>query len=413
MIGHVLDAFRPGATIYLPGATGEILALADALATDPQRMAGVHLVSCLLPGMNGTDYAALAADARITTFMLPPALRASFAAGRVRLLALGYSDIARYLEQAARIDVAVAHLAPPGRDGRASFGIAADFSPIAWVSARMRIAIINPMMPALPRSPSVDLADADLVVELEGKLIELATTPADATACAIGRRAAELIPDGAGIQIGIGGAPAALWRALTGHRGLHLRSGMAAEGMCWLDEAGALADDAGHVAGIAAGSAAFYRYLAARDLVRLADTRETHATAAIGLEPHFIAANSALEVDLLGQANLEWHAGRPVSGIGGAADFAAAALRSAGGRAIVMLPATARGGTVSRIVARLAGPAVSLPRGLADTIVTEHGVAELRHASLDERAAAMMAIADPAWRDTLAEQWRTMRAALN
>ena len=80
MIGHVLDAFRPGATIYLPGATGEILALADALATDPQRMAGVHLVSCLLPGMNGTDYAALAADARITTFMLPPALRASFAA---------------------------------------------------------------------------------------------------------------------------------------------------------------------------------------------------------------------------------------------------------------------------------------------------------------------------------------------
>jgi acyl-CoA hydrolase len=413
MIDRVLDVFRPGATIHLPGATGEVLALADALAADPQRMTGVHVISCLLPGMNGMDYAGLADDARLTTFMLPVALRGSFAAGRVRLLPLGYTDIARYLEQVARIDVAVAHLAPPGRDGRAAFGIAADFSPIAWASARLRVAIINPMMPALPRSPSVDLGDADLVVEVAGELVELPAAASDATAVAIGRRAAALIPDGAGIQIGIGSAPAALWRALTGHRGLHLRSGLAAEGMCWLDEAGALADDAGHVAGIAAGSAVFYRHLAARDLVRLADTRETHATAAIGLEPNFIAANAALEVDLLGQVNLEWQTGRPVSGIGGAADFAAAALRSAGGRAIVMLPATARGGTVSRIVARLAGPAVSLPRGLADTIVTEHGVGELRHASLDERAAAMIAIADPAWRDTLAEQWRTMRAALN
>ncbi|MBO9376711.1 acetyl-CoA hydrolase [Sphingomonas histidinilytica] len=409
-IADLLDRFRPGASVYLPGATGESLALAQALAADPDRLRGVEVTSCLLPGMNGVDYAGLAPDARLTVFMLPAATRKSFAQGRVRLLPLAYSAIARHIAAAA-FDVAIAHVAPPDAGGRASFGIAADFSPIAWNAARQRIAIVNPHMPSMRRGSSIALAEADLVVELDGPLVEVAPARPDATARAIAGRVAALIPHGAAVQVGIGGAPAALWAALGDHRGLRLRSGLASEELLALADRGALASD-GHVAGIAAGSEGFYRTLADRDLIRFADTRETHDAGRIGREERFFAANSALEVDLFGQVNLEWQGGRPVSGAGGAPDFAAAGIGSPGGRSITMLPATAKGGTISRIVARLSSPSVSLPRNLADVVVTEHGVADLRHASLDARAEALIAIADPTMRDVLAEQWRSLRTAM-
>ncbi|QTH21140.1 acetyl-CoA hydrolase [Rhizorhabdus wittichii] len=409
-IADLLDRFRPGASVYLPGATGESLALADALTADPGRLRGVDVTSCLLPGMNGVDYAGLAPDARLTIFMLPAATREAFAQGRVRLLPLAYSAIARHIA-AASFDIAVAHVAPPAADGRASFGIAADFSPIAWSTARQRIAIVNPHMPSMRRGPAIALAEADLVVELDGPLIEVAPARPDATARVIAGHVAALIPDGAAVQVGIGGAPAALWAALGDHRGLRLRSGLASEELLTLADRGALAPD-GHVSGIAAGSEGFYRALADRDLIRFADARETHDAGRIGREERFFAANSALEVDLFGQVNLEWQGGRPVSGVGGAPDFAAAGIASPGGRSITMLPATAKGGAISRIVARLSAPSVSLPRNLADMVVTEHGVADLRHASLDGRAEALIAIADPAMRDMLAEQWRSLRAAM-
>lgn len=411
MIGTIFDGLGVGATIYLPGATGEIVALAERLATHPGCLAGANILSCLLPGMNRFDYAAMAPGARATTFLLPPQLRASFANGHVDLLPLSYSGIARFLAR-ARIDLAVAHVAPAGPGGRASFGIAADFSPIAWERAKRRVAIVNPCMPSFPRSPSIDLADADGVIELDSPLVEIPAGEVDEVAVAIAAHAAAMVPDGAAIQVGIGSAPAAFWAALAQHRGLRLRSGMAAEPLLALADAGALAAD-GHVAGIAAGSRDFYRALAERDLIRLADTRETHDAHAIAAEGRFHAINSALEVDLFGQINLEWQAGRPVSGVGGAPDFTMAALASEGGRALTLLPATARGGTISRIVARLDAPAVSLPRNLADTIVTEHGVAELRDASIDERARRLIAIAAPEWRESLEREWHSVRAGMS
>jgi acyl-CoA hydrolase len=121
------------------------------------------------------------------------------------------------------------------------------------------------------------------------------------------------------------------------------------------------------------------------------------------------ALNSALEVDLFGQANLEWRSGRLASGLGGAPDFAAAARRSEGGRAVLALPSTAKGRTLSRIVARLDAPTVSIPRDDTDLVITEHGVADLRGTGLDERAEALIAVADPGHRAHLAEAWDTLR----
>jgi acyl-CoA hydrolase len=125
--------------------------------------------------------------------------------------------------------------------------------------------------------------------------------------------------------------------------------------------------------------------------------------------PRLHALNSALEVDLFGQANLEWRGGRLASGLGGAPDFASAARRSEGGRAVLALPSSAKGGAISRIVARLEAPTVSLPRDLTDVVITEHGLADLRGSSLDDRAEALIGIADPAHRIDLAAAWESMR----
>jgi acyl-CoA hydrolase len=408
----LLDLFRPGRTIYLPGASGEALALADALAADPGRMKGVHVVSCLLPGFNAFDYAALDPQARLTTFLFVPALRASFDEGRVRVLPLAYSGVATYLGGRVPLDVAIAHVAPPGADGLCSVGIAADFTPIAWPRAKHRALIVNHAMPAMRHGPRLALADADVVVEVDHPL---PTTPPPTPNAIIDRIAATtagLVPDGAAIQVGIGGAPGAVLHHLAGHRGLTLASGLVSHGFDTLLEGGALDPDGDHRAGIAYGDEGFYRFLANLDHFRLAPVLETHMADRLAGVERFTAINSALEVDLFGQANLEWVKGRMASGAGGAPDFARGAMRSPGGRSIVALPATASGGRISRLVSRIDAPTVSLGRADIDTIVTEHGVADLRDRSLDERAEALIAIADPDHRARLAGEWSAIRASL-
>lgn len=407
---ELLAFFQPGKSVYLPGASGEIASLAAALAADPGRMRGVQLVSCLLPGVNGFDYAALDPTASVTTFLLPPALRPSFMEGRIDLLPMAYSEIAAYLGGRRTIDVAVAHVAPSGPDGRCSLGIAADFTPLAWTKAGKRVLVINHAMPNMARGPRLALSDADAVVEIDDPLTQAASSQPSPTLDTIARAVSDIIPDGATLQVGIGGAPGAVWRHLTGHRDLTLASGLVSEDFLTLAAAGSLRDGTEHLAGVAFGPIDFYHALAQCDLVRFASVNETHDILAIGRHDRFTAVNSALEVDLFGQANLEWQGGRLSSGVGGAPDFARGAARSAGGRSIVALPATAKAGQVSRIVARIDAPTISIGRTDIDTVVTEYGVADLRDRSIDSRARALIAIADPQWRETLAAQWSAIRS---
>jgi acyl-CoA hydrolase len=221
----------------------------------------------------------------------------------------------------------------------------------------------------------------------------------------------ELIPDGAALQTGIGGAPAAVYEQLVHHKNLTIRSGMITPGFRTLAESGALAGR-GHITGLALGPADFYRYLADNDVVAFADARITHGPKSLAAIDRFVSIGSALEVDLFGQVNLEWRGDRMVSGVGGAPDFIRAASRSPGGRAIIALPSTADRGKLSRIVPRLASPTASISRGDIDTVVTEFGVARLGGLTLDRRAEALIAIAHPAHQRALEEAWGAVRSKL-
>lgn len=403
---------RPGRSVYVQGASGESLALAEALRADPERASGVGFLSCLVPGMNETlDYAGLMPDSRMTTFMLPGCMRASFAAGRVDLVPRTYWGAAQQLASAA-CDVAIAHVAPPGGDGRCSLGIASDFAPLVWHRAAVKVLVVNPQMPAISRALSLPLAAADVVVTLDGPLVEAAPAASTPDAEALAARVAALIPDDAQIQTGIGGAPGALWRHLLDHRGLTLRSGMVNDWFRDLHAAGTLAADGRHVAGIAYGGRDLYDWLAQTDFIDFRAVPDTHGLAALSASPRLHCVNGALEVDLFGQVNVEWQGSSLSSGVGGGPDFMRAAMVSPGGRSVVALPATARRGAVSRIVTRIDRPTIGVARCDADTVVTEHGVADLREKGFDARAEALIGIAAPEFRDALAEEWRCLRASI-
>jgi len=407
---QVLAEFRPGLTAYLQGGVGEPLALREILQTAPEALANVSLFGGLIPGMNGFDYSALNETARLTVFMLAPAFRAGFEAGRVQVRPLPYSQIAHALLHDAPPDLAIVQVSPPDEHGQCSLGPCVDFAPLVWARAKRRLAFVNPNVPRARRGYQVARSSIDVAVETELAYISGEEGPGSAEQNAIAEHVARLVPDGAALQTGIGGAPAAALAKLVDRKGLTVRSGLVTEGYRVLSEAGALAADGPHVTGMAYGSADFMRW-AARTF-DFADARVTHGAEGLAATDKLFAINSALEVDLFGQANIEWRGGRLVSGLGGAPDFAAAARRSNGGRAILALPATAGGGKISRIVARLDAPTVSIPRDATDLVITEHGVADLRGTGLDARAQALIAVAAPAFRAGLADAWREMRNKL-
>ena len=207
--------------------------------------------------------------------------------------------------------------------------------------------------------------------------------------------------------------PVALADALTSHRRLRLHTGMVSAALRRLWEAGALDRDARITTGVVLGDAAFRDFAAELEPLWLTDASHTHDAAAIATIPRFIAINTAVEVDLFGQVNSERANGVIQAGAGGLPAFAQGALASPGGRLLICLGATARGGSVSRIVAALGERALcTLPRQLADVVVTEHGCAEIRDLGLDARAQALIGIVAPVHRDALAAQWDALRRTL-
>lgn len=407
--GGLLAELVPGRTVYVQGGAGEPLALRALLAGHADALADVTLAGCFLPGMNDFDYAALNPKARVSCFMLPPAFRPSFDAGRVTVAPMAYSQIAVAMRDGPAPDLAILQVTAPDAEGNCSFGPCADFAPLVWPRARKVVAFVNPSLPRARRGPTLPASRIDIAIEADGLFITAVEAAPAADQLAIAARIADLVPDGAAIQTGIGGAPAAAVGRLNDRRGLVVRSGMVTEGYRGLADAGALADG-GHITGLVLGSPDFMAW--GCEAFELADATVTHGPASLAQVERLWALNSALEVDLFGQANVEWQAGRLISGLGGAPDFARAAKRSPGGRGVLALPATARGGTISRIVPRIAAPTVSIPRDDTDLIITEHGVADLRGASLEDRARALIAVAAPEHREGLDRAWAELRRGL-
>ncbi len=406
---------RPGMTVFVQGAASEPLALVEALRRAPEASAGVTFVQLNIPGVNRIDYAALHPDSRQVAFFATRDLEASLAAGRIRLPPYHLSEMHAYLCRRARFDLALVQVSPPDGEGLCSFAVAGDVVPEVLDRARVVVAEINAAMPRSPGAPTAAFQRFDYVVERDHPLIEVSTPPPDEALRAIGRHVATLIEDGDTIEFGIGSAPAAVLAALEGHRELGVHTGLIGDSLVDLVRSGAVTNarkliDRGRiVAAHAVGTRRLYDALRDGMPVDFRPIAYTHGQQVLAGLDRFVAINSVISVDLYGQANAEMVAGRFVSGTGGLLDFVRGARCAARGRSILALPSTAAGGTISRIVAAL-DSVVSVPRGDADTVVTEHGIASLRDRSGDERAEALIAIAAPQFRAKLSDAWTQLRS---
>ena len=411
---RLVDALRPGERVFVSAMSGESALLHDELRADPERARGVTFVGVQFPGIDRTDYLAAHPEARQVAYFMSPPVRAGMAEGRAELLSLDYPGIARHLrDDGPPPDLAIAQLTPPDADGWCSPGLSSDFMPLVWPRARRRIAHLNPLMPRTRGSFRVHLSELHGAVLADAPLLEFAEPVCGEVEQRIGAHVAALLRDGDTLQFGIGSVPLALAGALSAHRKLRFHGGMASAALRTLWDAGALDRDARITTGVVLGDASLHDFAARLEPLWLTDVAHTHdvaALAAIGTGSRFIALNSAVEVDLFGQVNAERARGAIQAGAGGLPAFAQGALASPGGRLLICLASSARKGSLSRIVPALDAQALcTVPRYLADAVITEQGVAELRGLSLDARAQALIAVAAPAHRTALAERWDEIR----
>jgi acyl-CoA hydrolase len=397
------------ARLYVGGCSGDPLALADIIRAAPELACGLTFLGVWIPGINRTDWAALSPEARGETIFLAPDYRAGFEAGRTRFLPIPYTQAWPWLCETP-LDGAAVMVSPPDAAGDVSLGVSPDFAPAVLARSEVPVlGIINPYMPAALNSVRVPAARFALLAEDARPLVEVAPTPLPPAFEAIAQRIAGLVEAGDTLQFGLGNVQQAVLTALSGRRGLSIHSGMVSDPVRGLMDA-----DPGIriTTGIAVGSAALYERLARAQNVRFRPVIETHSLAVLAAIPRFTAINSLIEIDLFGQANAEFMAGRQVSGLGGLVDFLRGAGLSPGGRGITALASTAKGGAVTRIVPRLSPDATSIARTDLDIVVTEHGAARLKGRDIDGRAEALIGIADPAHRARLAEDWSRIRSRM-
>jgi acyl-CoA hydrolase len=401
-IASVLPA---GGRILLSACSGESLLLADSVMRAGDRLGAATFTGIFVPGLNTRTWLANP-SCRVETFFMTPELKAAGAA--TKFLSFCYGDILGWL-RSARIDAALMMLSPPDAEGNCSFGPIVDFLAELWPRIPIRIAHVNPRMPRTTGPCHIPFDALTAYFEADQELLGAPERPDDAVSLAIGEAVARHIPDGATIQTGLGRIPTAALRALRGRRGLKIHSGLIPEAVADLQDAGALAPGVSVIGGVAIGSRRLYDRVGG-ETYSFHPVSHTHSLRVLADIENFVALNSAMEIDLFGQAYAEMAPSGLVSGAGGASDFARGALAAAGVR-IVALAASASRGAVSRIVApgEGAGP-VSLSRMDTDVVVTEYGAAGLRGLDHDERARALVAIAPPAHRDRLSAQWSALAA---
>jgi len=317
------------------------------------------------------------------------------------------SDIPRMIGSSELlVDVVLVSVSPPDSLGRYSLGLVHDYLWSAARRARVVIAEMNSRTPFTEGGPYLSAEDIDVIVPVERDLTEVPPGHFGDTERAIAAHVAKYVEDGAVIQLGIGAIPNAVAASLGGFRDLGIHSGVVSNALVDLVESGAVTNarktiDKGiSVTGSVWGTRELYNFVDRNPALHVRASTYTHAQQTLAQLRGFVSINSAIEIDVSGQANLEIAGGLYIGAVGGAVDFVRGAHIAPSGKSIIALPSTAAGGKISRIVTDLGGPA-TIARSDIDIVITEYGSAELRGQSLIERTRRLTAIAHPDFRETL------------
>lgn len=305
------------------------------------------------------------------------------------------------------LDVALIHVSPPDRHGYCSLGVSVDAAIAAVQNAKHVIAQVNPRMPRTHGDGLIHIKNINAMVEVDEALPEQRVGEPDESELKIGQYCADLIDNGATLQMGIGTIPNAVLKSLAGHKNLGIHTEMFSDGVIELVEKGVIngkkkkVHPGKIVSGFVMGSRKTYDFIDDNPAVAMLDIAYVNDTAVIRRNPKVTAINSAIEVDFTGQVCADSIGTYHFSGVGGQMDFIRGASLSKGGKPIIALPSVTRKG-ISRIVPVLKqGAGVVTTRAHVHYVVTEYGVANLYGKNLSQRARALTEIAHPGHREEL------------
>jgi acyl-CoA hydrolase len=440
-MAEAMRLVQSGQRVFVQGACATPTPLLEALVARGEELRDVELTH--LHTYGPTPYTDPCWDGHFSlrALFVGENVRAAANAGRASYTPVLLSDVPDLFRPGGGlpIDVALIQVSPPDVHGCCSLGPSVDVTRAAVDAAQHVIALVNPHIPRTHGDSFVHAARFSAAVRYEAPIFEVARTPPNATQRQIGQHVAELVEDGATLQLGIGAIPDAVLEALSSRRDLGIHSEMISEGVLDLIECGVItgerkALDRGKiVASFVVGTRRLMDFIDDNPMVELRPCDYTNDPHVIRRFEHMVAINSAIEVDLTGQVCAESIGRHIYSGVGGQMDFLRGAARSPRGRPIIALPATARvphgryemddtlvlppplgiepqGGRISRIVPILApGAAVTTSRAHVHYVVTEYGVAALHGRDIAERARSLIAIAAPEFRAPLEAAARALR----
>jgi len=410
---EAVSVIKSGSRVFVHSVAAAPRRLIEAMTARAPELRVVEIVSIHTEGP--APYAApeLAKSFRVNALFVGANVRRAVEEGRADYLPVFLSEVPSLFRTGILpLDVALVHVSPPDRHGFCSLGVSVDVTRAAVQTARTVIAQVNPRMPRSHGDGLIHIDQIDAMVEVDEPIHEMTPHVLTDQERAIGRHCAELVDDGATLQIGIGAIPQATLAALGDHHRLGIHTEMISDGVVDLVEKGVVTGEAKRihpgkvVAGFAFGSKRLYDFLDDNPLVAMLDMAYINDTAVIRRNPKVTAINSAIEVDITGQVCADSIGDRQYSGVGGQMDFIRGAALSEGGKPIIALPSVTGAGE-SRIVSMLKPAAgVVTTRAHVHFVVTEHGIADLFGKNLRQRAAALIAIAHPAHRETLAAEAR-------
>jgi itaconate CoA-transferase len=414
-----VEDIKDGATIVPGMVNGEPYALLSAIA-DRARQGDLKDINIyFLHPAEAAAMTVLAPDLcdciQVYSWFVGLADRARVRVGLNYFVPNYFHQIPRLVKDFMQVDVTVAAVSPMDKSGYFSFGTSNDYTTTAARHCKKLIVEVNEHMPRVFGDSLLHISEVDAIVENSAPLFETIPQEPDAEDGIIGKRVAEMVPDGATIQLGAGNVPNAIAHYLTNHKDLGIHTELFCPSMVDLIEKGVVTGrkktlhPMKNVFTMARGTKKMYEFMDNNPTMESYPVSYVNDPAVIAKNDNMISINSILEVDLLGQCNAEFMGGYQFSGTGGQLDFVRGAFNSKGGKSILAFHSTAKKGEVSRVVPRFeAGTVVTTPRMDAQYLVTEHGVVHLKGKSTRERALEIIGIAHPEFRDELLREAEDM-----
>ena len=398
--------------IIVPTGVGEPPALLTALSEARTRWQGIRVAQILAMRKYGYFEQDTARHVRHAALFFGGASRGGGQGGWCDFIPNYFSEIPTLIERGLLpADVVFAMASSMNAQGFFSLSLGTDYTMAAVAKARVVVLEVNPHVPFAHGQCHVHISQVTALIEDDTPILEVGLPAIGAVQEAIGKHVADMIEDGSTLQIGYGGIPDAVVMQLTHKHDLGIHTEMIGDGILKLVECGAVTNrrktllPGKMVATFALGSRKLYDFMHQNPMLEMHPSNFTNDPYIAGQNDKLVSINASLQVDLLGQCGSESIAHLPYSGTGGQVDFVRAANRSRGGKSFIVLPSTAKDGTISRIMPTLTpGTHATTSKNDVNYVVTEYGVAQLRGKSAKQRAQELIAIAHPDFRGWLREE---------